>query len=696
MKRSYFLIVLLFVISTIVHGLIWSEGFSGYPNHTGLVNIGGVPTPTGAYPLADGKWTLDVTGAPNFDYFYTIDGVNDVLRIEETGVGGEVVFRTEVIDISDYFMISCQVNYQLSEYVSTVGNGDYIRTYYILDGAAEQMFVSGNGEILGEVTNFNYYAVQNNLCGNTLQIVIRMSCDANGDLYEINRITVDGCFTEPTNHVTNFAVEEDEFDAIVVSWNSAGGDTHPDGYLIKASTGVIIEPVDGENPVEDLDLTDGVGQIIRESNSPDGVYANSFYSYSGSTTYNFKIYPFTNNASTCHPIDYKTDGIVPAASLFTEPEPSMPEFGDIIINEIFGNNVTPGMPLDGYIELYNTTPLEMYLSNLEIRYYDNGSPVPTATLTLHGHVNPHEYIVICQDFSMFSMTHLGAPAHFQAPRVGFTSLFPLDGGADTIELYLNDAKAGVIDRFNNPNAPWEWDGAGIFGRISLADGGSEENWGAGDGIPGGDDSPLPIVLSYFSAFFSNESLFLKWRTESEFNNAGWNVYRAVTSVYSQALKMNENLIEGAGTTYEATDYSYIDKAEYSSGNLYFYWIESLDYANSTDLFGPVSVEIPEQDNPEAPEVPEFYGLAQNYPNPFNPSTEIMFKLQNSGTVKVSVYNVKGEKVATLFDEFVQNDIVNKIVWNGMSDSNKQAASGVYYYKLESKERTEIKKMLLIK
>jgi hypothetical protein len=210
------------------------------------------------------------------------------------------------------------------------------------------------------------------------------------------------------------------------------------------------------------------------------------------------------------------------------------------------------------------------------------------------------------------------------------------------------------------------------------------------------DGPLPVILSSFTAFFTGSSSILNWTTQSEVNNSHWNIYRADNDNFTSAFKVNSAMIYGAGTTSELTKYSYVDNSGFEYNVTYYYWLESVDYANISAMYGPISVEIPEQDNPEAPEVPVFYGLSQNYPNPFNPSTEIMFKLQNNGNVTITVYNVKGEKVTTLFNGFVQSDDVIKTVWYGIDNHNNPVASGVYYYKLESKERMEVKKMLLIK
>jgi hypothetical protein len=91
------------------------------------------------------------------------------------------------------------------------------------------------------------------------------------------------------------------------------------------------------------------------------------------------------------------------------------------------------------------------------------------------------------------------------------------------------------------------------------------------------------------------------------------------------------------------------------------------------------------------EIPDGYGLKQNYPNPFNPSTKIEFDIpQNSGMVKLIVYNSLGKVVSIL----VNNDLQpGSYEYTFDGDG---LTSGVYFYKLESKNFSQTKKMLLIK
>ncbi len=88
-------------------------------------------------------------------------------------------------------------------------------------------------------------------------------------------------------------------------------------------------------------------------------------------------------------------------------------------------------------------------------------------------------------------------------------------------------------------------------------------------------------------------------------------------------------------------------------------------------------------------------LIGNYPNPFNPTTSINYLLKNESDVSLKIFNVKGQLVRELVNG-VQKQGNHTIVWNGYNSNNKQVAGGVYFYKLDTKEYTSTKKMLLLK
>lgn len=85
----------------------------------------------------------------------------------------------------------------------------------------------------------------------------------------------------------------------------------------------------------------------------------------------------------------------------------------------------------------------------------------------------------------------------------------------------------------------------------------------------------------------------------------------------------------------------------------------------------------------------------NYPNPFNPSTTIAYSLPNDGLIELRIFNVRGQLVKTLVDgEQLAGSY--EMVWNGRDNNKKSVSSGIYFYKLSTKDKTIMKKMLMLK
>ncbi len=94
-------------------------------------------------------------------------------------------------------------------------------------------------------------------------------------------------------------------------------------------------------------------------------------------------------------------------------------------------------------------------------------------------------------------------------------------------------------------------------------------------------------------------------------------------------------------------------------------------------------------------LPETFRLLQNFPNPFNPRTTIRFALPNSAKVSLVIYNVLGQKIATLLNEQSYTAGFHAVEWHGDSDNGQRAASGIYFYRISSANFTATKRMLLI-
>ncbi|MBN8584530.1 MAG: SBBP repeat-containing protein [Ignavibacteria bacterium] len=94
--------------------------------------------------------------------------------------------------------------------------------------------------------------------------------------------------------------------------------------------------------------------------------------------------------------------------------------------------------------------------------------------------------------------------------------------------------------------------------------------------------------------------------------------------------------------------------------------------------------------PVSNELPEKFELSQNYPNPFNPATTINFQLPESGFVKLTVFDALGNLV-----DIIANEYFNAGYYTAEFKAEK-LSSGVYFYKIETENFQNVKKMMLIK
>jgi hypothetical protein len=87
----------------------------------------------------------------------------------------------------------------------------------------------------------------------------------------------------------------------------------------------------------------------------------------------------------------------------------------------------------------------------------------------------------------------------------------------------------------------------------------------------------------------------------------------------------------------------------------------------------------------------------NFPNPFNPSTTIKYELPvNVENPVIEIYNIKGQKVKSLVEEFSESSN-HSVIWDGNDESGKPVSSGVYFYKLSVNDKSEsVRKCLLLK
>jgi len=163
------------------------------------------------------------------------------------------------------------------------------------------------------------------------------------------------------------------------------------------------------------------------------------------------------------------------------------------------------------------------------------------------------------------------------------------------------------------------------------------------------------------------------------------------------------LSNGKGTIYCPRDYDHdLTRTLADSGRVVDFWfaffdsagepVESLWTEKSFILpnWGITIPQINAVDVHNSNSVPASFDLEQNYPNPFNPSTTIQFSLEKNSLVKLTVYNMLGEQVATLIDGY-KNAGTHEATWNAGN-----MASGFYFYRLEAGNTVLTRKMILMK
>lgn len=187
---------------------------------------------------------------------------------------------------------------------------------------------------------------------------------------------------------------------------------------------------------------------------------------------------------------------------------------------------------------------------------------------------------------------------------------------------------------------------------------------------------IPVELTSFAASVNNNgNVVLNWSTATETNNHMFEIERRA----EEGEFFTIAYVDGAGTTTEPQDYSYIDKSV--QNGKYFYRLKQLDFDGRYEYSDEVEVDVTG---------PLSFNLEQNYPNPFNPSTTIKYSVAEAGNIKLSVYNLVGEEVVVLANGFSQSGFYE------VSFDASNLPSGTYLYKLQSANSVQTKKMILLK
>ncbi len=207
-------------------------------------------------------------------------------------------------------------------------------------------------------------------------------------------------------------------------------------------------------------------------------------------------------------------------------------------------------------------------------------------------------------------------------------------------------------------------------------------------LPTRTDRSLPVQATDFVATTHMNSVTLTWTTQSEVDNAGFNILREDPGSSSFKLTANyatDKALVGLGTSSTGRNYSFTDN-HVVAGSTYRYKIQGVSTDGTTEDLTTLSVTS---------NVPTKCALYQNYPNPFNPSTTVRFDLNVASTVALDIYDVLGQKVIEQNYGTMNAGSYNENIYMD------RFASGVYYYRLdvlgnEGQKFTCVKKFVLLR
>ena len=192
------------------------------------------------------------------------------------------------------------------------------------------------------------------------------------------------------------------------------------------------------------------------------------------------------------------------------------------------------------------------------------------------------------------------------------------------------------------------------------------------------DNIFPAIPQQLMASVEGETVELNWDISSDEDFSYYNVYR-----------QDQSSLEAA-TIFETENNYYSDNIDIDGD--YQYWVTAVDVSgNESDPSEPAMVTLGVQEDL----MPMEYALMQNYPNPFNPSTQIMYSLPKTSSVKIIIYDMLGSKVRTLYNGF-QDAGYKNVLWNATNEQGDPVSAGMYIYTIEAESFFASKKMILLK
>jgi hypothetical protein len=482
------------------------------------------------------------------------------------------------------------------------------------------------------------------------------------------------------------------------------------------------------------------GFVLFNSNA-GGIYVwqeNSLSAHTDSTTLNSNITTTSNPINRCDAVERDESGNV-YFSFRASDDQTQP-------NYIYKTSLSDATD-NTFKELDGTLGLAVYNSTLYLASYAffddtgsredgiysistdlSGSPSEVATdpdLSIDGGIDVSGSGVLYSYSNSFAGGDFGQKVvsldltsnspSFQVFSDPYSSGSPLNSGEENIEdvdVTTFDGDEYIVVHNQNPGAPsGEEFGAikvsdgsisvlftasdlasnlsvseygGAFARSLTVTGANSVNVASGGGsrpyiATVSSPPPLPVEMASFDAVQSGSSVELTWQTVSETNNAGFRVQRQTETGWT-SLDFVESKATG-GTTTEAQSYRYTIDGELEPGTHQFR-LQQKDLDGTTSFTDVVSVDVG---------LNEALRLSAPAPNPVSGQATVSFAVKEQTETTVSVYNVLGQQVSTLYRGKPSPDQAKDLTFD-----TSGLSSGVYFVRLQANGQTRTQRLTVVK
>jgi hypothetical protein len=250
-------------------------------------------------------------------------------------------------------------------------------------------------------------------------------------------------------------------------------------------------------------------------------------------------------------------------------------------------------------------------------------------------------------------------------------------GSDGTPAWAADGAEMCGASGNQTNVTISEDGAnGMF--IAWADSRSGTVKAYGHRVDASGNIPAPTLLHNYAAGTDGTDVRIEWVLSEIDDGVEFHIFRATGSP--------DDFVEipAAGLNADGLVFSFVDRG-CESGTTYYYRVTFTLGTERSILFetGPVTTPV------------TVLELRQNRPNPFNPNTLMGYYVPERSRVGLEVFDVEGRSVAVLVDDY-RSEGSYRERWNGRFSDGREAASGVYFYRLTAGKKSLTKKMMLLR